>query len=497
MVINKDEQQTSYREIMKATSLFGGVQVINILISIIRTKFVAIILGPSGVGIVGLLISTTDLVGRLTNFGLGTSAVKNVASANESGNQLRINTILVVLQRLVWITGLLGFVFTIVFSSILSQIAFGDKSYTLSFVWISITLLFNQLSSGQLVVLQGLRKLKHLAKANLYGSILGLIISVPLYYKYGVEAIAPTIIFTSLGNLLLTWYFAGKIKVEGVKVSSIRTIAEGKKMLKMGFVISLSGMIAMGASYFVRIFISNTGGVEQVGLYNAGFAIINSYVGLIFSAMGTDYYPRLSAVSHSDELCKNIINQQAEIAILILGPIIMAFLVFINWVVIILYSSEFVGINDMLHWVSIGMFFKAAGWSIGFIFLAKGASKLFFLNELVANIYMLVLNVFGYHFMGLTGVGISFLAGFMLYLLQVSYISKRKFNFSFETGFSKIILIQVFISVICFLVMNFLMPPYSYFIGALLIMISSIHSVRELDKRIGLKNLMRKFLKRT
>ena len=52
-------QQSSYRQIMKATSLFGGVQIFQIIISVIRSKFVAILLGPSGMGIVGLLASTT------------------------------------------------------------------------------------------------------------------------------------------------------------------------------------------------------------------------------------------------------------------------------------------------------------------------------------------------------------------------------------------------------------------------------------------------------
>ena len=481
---------------MKATSLFGGVQFINIIISIIRTKFIAIILGPAGVGIVGLLISSTDLVGRLTNFGLGTSAVKNVASAKETGNQLRISIIVTVLKRLVWITGLLGFITTLILSHWLSQIAFGNSNYTFAFVWISITLLLNQISSGQLVVLQGLRKLQYLAKANLFGSILGLVISVPLYYSYGVNAIAPAIIITSVGNLILTWYFGNKIKIEPVKVSPIRTFAEGKNMLKMGFVISLSGMVTMGASYIVRIFISNTGSVEQVGLYNAGFAIINSYVGLIFTAMGTDYYPRLSAVSHSNELCKKTINQQAEIATLILGPIIMVFLVFIQWVVIILYSNKFVSINEMLRWVALGMFFKAASWSIGFIFLAKGASKLFFWNELIASIYMLILNLLGYHFMGLTGLGMSFLTGFLLYLIQVFLVSRYKFNFSFESGFIRIMALQLSLAITCFMVVRFIPNPYSYIIGSVLVVITVGYSFIELDKRMGLKGLYKSFISR-
>ena len=480
-------QQSSYRQIVKATSLFGGVQVFNIIISIIRSKFIAVLLGPAGMGIAGLLTSTTNLIGGLTNFGLGTSAVRDVASANGTGNETRIATVVTVLRRWVWVTGTLGTLAMSVLSPWLSQLTFGNRNYTLAFVWISVTLLFNQLTTGQLVLLQGMRKLQYLAKASLTGSALGLIITIPLYYRFGIDGIVPAIIIASVISLLLSWYFAKKVKIKSIRVSRVRTLAEGKNMLTMGFMISMSGLITMGVSYLVSIFISNTGGVSQVGLYVAGFAIINTYVGLIFTAMGTDYYPRLSAVAHSNELCKQTINQQAEIALLILAPILMVFLVFIRWVVILLYSNKFMAIDEMIHWAALGMLFKAASWSISFILLAKGASKLFFWNELIANVYVLCLNILGYYFMGLTGLGISFMVGYLLYLIQVLMLSKIKYQFSFEYSILRIFAIQFFLALSCFIVIKFIEKPYSYMIGLGLIMVSVWYSYKELDKRLDLK----------
>src|SRR5512145_1933677 len=129
------EQVASYRQIMKATSLFGGVQVFNIILSIIRSKFIAVLLGPAGMGISGLLTSATGLISSLTNFGLTTSAVKDVATANASGHQMRISIIVTVLRRLVWITGTLGALITLIFSPWLSQYTFGNSSFTIAFAW--------------------------------------------------------------------------------------------------------------------------------------------------------------------------------------------------------------------------------------------------------------------------------------------------------------------------------------------------------------------------
>jgi len=486
------EEKASYRSIMKATSLFGGVQVFNIIIAIVRSKIIAVLLGPAGMGIVGLLTSTIGLVSSLTNFGLGTSAIRDIAAANESGNQNRINKVVTVFRRLVWITGLLGAIITFILSPWLSLLTFGNKEYTVAFMWLSVTLLFNQLTSGQNVLLQGMRKLKYLAKANMLGSFVGLVISAPLYYYYRVDGVVPAIILTVLLLLGISWYFARKIKIEQIKVSPEETIFEGKGMLKMGFMLSLSSLITVGGSYIVRIFISNTGSLDDVGLYNAGFAIIATYVGLVFTAMSTDYYPRLSGVSHDNKKGTLLMNQQAEIALLILAPILAIFLIFINWVVIILYSTEFIPVNGLIQWAALGMYFKAASWSIAFILLAKGASKLFFWNELVWNIYMLGLNLLGYYFYGLDGLGVSFLISYMLYFSQVFYIAKNKYQFKFNLEFYKIFSIQFTLGLCCFLIIKFAPTYWAYMIGIPLILISIGYSFKELNKRMDLIGLLKK-----
>ncbi len=67
-----------------------------------------------GMGIVGLLTSTTGLISGLTNFGLGTSAVKNIAEAIGTKNEIRIATVVKVMRRLVWFTGILGALITFI-----------------------------------------------------------------------------------------------------------------------------------------------------------------------------------------------------------------------------------------------------------------------------------------------------------------------------------------------------------------------------------------------
>jgi O-antigen/teichoic acid export membrane protein len=477
----------------KATSLFGGVQVFTIVLSILRSKIIAVLLGPIGMGVAGLLTTTILLVGSLTNFGLGISAVKDIAAANGADDQSRINHVITIVRRLVWVTGLFGMLATLILSPWLSRLTFGNSDYTFAFAWLSVTLIFNQLTSGQDVLLQGMRKLNHLAKANMAGSFFGLLVSIPLYYAYGIKGIVPALIASSFITMLIAWYFARQIKVEPVVLSAKKTYLEGREMLRMGIMLSLNTVITLGASYVVRMYISKTGGIADVGLYTAGFAIISTYVGLIFTAMSADYYPRLAGIANDKQQTGELINNQAELALLILAPILCIFLVFIKLVVAILYSKQFLPVNGMIHWAALGMFFKAASWPIGFLFLAKGDSKSFFWNELIANIYLLAFNILGYKFYGLNGMGISFLVGYAVYLLQVYEVTRRKYGFQLQRRFMVIFVKQLLFGLVCFIIVNFMPVFWAYVTGTIVIAASLWFSVSEMDKRLDLKSVYRKF----
>ncbi len=489
------ERQTSYRQIMKATSLFGGVQLFTIIITIIRSKVIAVLLGPVGIGIHGLLLSTTGFIGGLTNFGLGKSAIKDVAAAHSTTDINRVSTVVTVLGRLVWITGLLGTLITIILSPLLSQIAFGNKEYTLAFIWISITLLLNQISEGQSVVLRGMRKLKYIARSSLSGALLGLFVSLPIYFIWSLDGIVPAIILTSFASLLRTWYYARKVKLEKVDVTYSNTFFEGKEMLVMGFMLSISGFYVLGKNFGIRAFISNAGGLEQVGLYTAGFAIVNNYVGMVFTAMSTDYYPRLSAIARDNIQTRILVNQQGEIALLILAPIIMIFIVFITWIVVLLYSDKFLQINRMIQWAAIGTLFKALSWSLAYLFLARGDSKLYLGNELFAGTITLIFHLLGYYLGGLTGMGIGFMLGYAYYFGQVYFVCARKYKVYLEREIIIIFLIQFSCCIICFTTVTIFDAPISYMIGSILILVSSLYSYKELENRIGLKELVKNIIK--
>lgn len=490
------ESQSSYRQIIKATSIFGGVQVLTIFISIIRSKIIALLLGPSGMGIAGLLNSTIGLIGGFTGFGLNTSAVKSISMANVAEDRTKVATEISILKRLIWFTGILGTLITILLSSWLSKLTFGNSDYTFAFIWISITLLFKQLTDGQLAILQGLRKLKLQAKANLYGSFFGLLFTIPLYYYFGIQSIVPAIIVASLIALLSSWYFSVKIEVEPLKLSNAETVSGGKNMIKLGFSLSIISLLSILSAYLLQIVISHTGGIAEVGLFNAGFAIINTYVGLIFTAISTDYFPRLSAIANDNDKVRTTVIQQAIIAILIITPIIILFITFAPMIIRILYSLKFISIITMVSWGILGMLFKAVSWTMGYVLIAKGDSKMFIKTSVGFNFLFLLINVFAYYLCGLEGLGVTFTLNFIIHFFCLKMITYNRYDFYFDKEFYKIFIVCIVLCLTTFLISYISFPHLKYSLMLVMIVLSSVYTFHQLDKKINLKELFNNKMKK-
>ena len=483
---------SSYKQIVKATSIFGGVQAYNILLAIVRTKLVAVLLGPAGMGLNGLLTGTTAMVASLTDLGLSFSAVKDIAAAHGSGDARQMAVTAKVFRRLVWFSGLLGTAVTLIAAPWLSEFAFRHRGYTQAFMLVSVTLLLGQLTASRNVLLQGTRRLTDLAKANVAGGTAGLAVSLPFYLLYGDQGIVPAIVASSVAGLAIAAYFGRRVQVQDVEVSTQQTLTLGRSMVAMGIVVSLNGLLLSGTAYLLRVFISSHGSLADVGLYSAGFGVLNTYVGMVFTAMLSDYYPRLTAAIPDDRQWRQIVNDQANFALLVLAPILIGFIVLIRLVVLILYSDRFLAIDTMMRWAALGVLLKAASWPMGFLFVPKGHARLFFLSELAGNAYMLALNIAGYHWFGLTGLGIAFCAGYGLYFLQVVMLTHRAYGFHYNGAFFRLLVLQGGLAALTFAAVYWLPPLLGYAVGAAVLTLSAWLSLKELNRHLDLRGLWAK-----
>jgi len=492
------DQKESYKEVFKATSIFGGVQVFNVLISIIRSKVVAVLLGAGGMGVLGILQQPLGIVGLITEMGLGASSVRDIAKAKTSGDDNKISQTVTTVKRWVWVAGIFGMVVVIVLSPLLGKLSNSTDepaNYTWAFIFLSVTLLFSAVSNGQVAVLRGLRRIKETAKVGMIGSGCGLIISLPFYYFYGIKGIVPTLIISSVIVLITSWYFSRKVQLPPVTISYRESFFQGKEMIKLGIIITMTNLISQLVSYIFYLYLKDKAGIEVVGLYNTGWTITNQYVALVFTAMTIDYFPRLISLQSDREKMREAVNQQAEIAILIIAPLMLFFISFLPLIIRLIYTEAFMPIITFIQWMILGMLLKTASWALSHIIVAKGDNRLFFLSEFISSLFFLLFNIGAYALFGLMGVGIAFVLQYTLYLLAMILIAKKRYQITFSKEFIKLFLFQFLMSFLCFLIVIMKGYPLTYIVGGILFIVSAIYSLKELNNRMDLKSILSKIKK--
>lgn len=483
---------SSYRKIMKGTSIFGGVQIFNILIILIRGKFIALFLGSVGMGYSSLLQSTTAMVQQLVSLGLNLPAVKDISQAYEANNVYRLSFIIKIFRRLLFATSILGVLVLIVFSKYLSRFAFGDNSHYFAFVLLSIMLFFTILSSGESAILQGCRKLKLLALSTLFGSVVGLIIGIPLYYFLGLNGIVPAMIILAISTYAFNKYHSNKIKLENVSVSFGSSYSVGKEMAALGSVSMISSFIGSASIYILNTFVSNFGNISDVGLFQAASSITNQYVGIVFSAMAIDYFPRLAAIVHDEEKMQLLVNQQSEIVLLITTPLVILLIITAPILVRLLLSSEFTSVIPIMRWMGLGIIFKSVSYPMGYISFSKGDKRTFFMLEgIIGNIIVLSINIICYSIWGIVGLGVSFLLSYIMVLFIYGVVTRVKYNFRHTLLFYKLFLLSLLLCLI-----TFISSFYDIFLIELVVLcICVVVSYRELDKRLDMRSFLLKRLK--
>ena len=164
----KEEATDSYGHVLKYTGIFGGVQGLNIVVSLVRNKLIAVILGPNGMGLASLFNSTVNFISQATNFGISFSAVKHVSELFDRGDDEAISHFVKVVRAWSMLTALIGMLVCIVAGPLLSNYTFAWGDHTLHFVLLSPAVGLIAITGGEMAILKGARRLRSLAVIQIY-----------------------------------------------------------------------------------------------------------------------------------------------------------------------------------------------------------------------------------------------------------------------------------------------------------------------------------------
>lgn len=478
----------SYGQIVKSSSIMGGSAGIVMLLGLIRSKLAALLIGPTGIGLLTSFTVIQTLASTLSGFGLGASAVRKISGAFAENDHTEIEKLAFILRRLSYISGIIGLCLLAACSPMISKFTFGDYKYTLDIAALGIVVLASNMSSAYLAVLQGMRCITEMARTNIYSTAVGTASVLILYVNFGYRGIVPGLIFASIAQLAFAHHFYRKLNIVASKQAWKQTLSESKSIIFLGFSFMWGGLLVSGLSYLTIYLINQYESVHAVGLYSAAYAISGAFVNFILGAMSSDYYPRLAGLANDKVAMKTLVNQQTEIGVLLATPGLLAGIVFAPWIIVGLYTIDFKLGAPLLQWYIIGALGRVISWPMGFIILALGKARWFLIFETSLNVLHAILIAIGLIVFGIEGIAFAFCILNVISILILYIIAKKTIDFSWSASGRQLVSASLF-SLIFGLILSLTTPSIiTICVGSVFVLITAIFSLRLLVSKVGRDN---------
>ena len=419
----------TYGHIVKYTGFLGGIQVLTILVSVVRNKLAAVLLGTSGVGLSALYQSVIGFLHNTSNLGISFSSIKEIAEFyGENHPEKVLRQVEVVRTWSVW-TGLAGMLLCLLFSPVISHWAFGDASHILPLCLLSPVMFFLAVTAGEFSILKAVRRLKRVALASVLGAVAALLLTAPFYYLWGVWGIVPALVFSTLGVMSVHLSLSVPVFPWRVNLLSRAIFRKGWSMVRVGVPYIMATAVNMSVAMGISLFITNWGSLSDVGLYGMGYNLVITYAGVVFTAVDADYFPRLSSVNADVGRMNETINRQVKVCVLLMSPFLVLFMICMPLAITVLYSSSFLPMTGMAVCASMHMFFKSMTLPVAYISLAKGDSVMYLCMEAAYDIFMAVCVVVGFVYAGVLGTGIALALAGVFDWWMIHAVYGRRYGF--------------------------------------------------------------------
>ncbi len=419
----------SYRTILKSTFIMGGASFANGLLGLMRNKVAALMLGPAGLGYIGIYLNLMQAGAILAALGTSPAGARQVAVAVEAEG----DEIARVRKALFWCSLLLALIGALVFALLRQPIAtllVHDATRGEEVGWLAVGLFLTVAAGSQQALLTGMRKIADFGRMTVLSSLFSALGGVAILVWLGPKGILPFILIGPLFLFLFGHWYVAKLGRNRVAAMPLRELASRwKGLLNVGLSFAVVGIVGLLGLLAIRSLIQSRLGPDALGQFQAAWLVSTTTIGLVLSAMATDYMPRLAAMIADRPAAAKLVNDQIEVALLIVGPVMVALLAIAPWLMTILYSARFTEAVGVFQLQVFGDILRVAGWPLGLVLAVSGAGRGFMLVETLATV-VFVLSVFILlPYFGIKAAALGYDAMYLGYLIAAMCAVRRQIGF--------------------------------------------------------------------
>lgn len=418
------------KKIFESTVIMGTSSVLVMLLDLVRVKILAVLLGPQGVGVLSVLNHFHTLAATLVGLGLGTGIIKYVASFKSEGNAIAVQKVLSNSFQVVFIFSWIVLLLSILISSKLSTWMLGESRFALFVIVYALSLPLAVYTTTVNSFLQGLKRIKSLAKINVLRTSISLIFIIPLVFFFRLKGAVISVLIITIVHLLLVGYYLGKEDYDYHVLRWQRFDHEIlKKLLQYGMTSLLAGTAYYLSHLLLKIIIVGSLGIEMNGIYQPIWALTMTYLTLVLSSMSAYSYPRLCELTAVRDITEEL-NGILRIALLLIAPAMFILLLARRPIIYFLYSSNFLPAAEYMPVQILGDFFKVLFWALGMYLLPTKRLFGFMWLNLLQDILLVILAAALVTRYQLHGVAVSFSLSYLISFLALYGYSKKQIRFS-------------------------------------------------------------------
>jgi len=366
------------KRLLRITALLSSSSLLEILLNIGKTKAIALLTGPAGIGLMGLFQSLINLIRSLAGVFAGAGVVQAVASLPDADRENLYHA----LFRYVWRVSLAVSIVLALFSRPLADLFFGRPEQWPELLGFALITPLVFLGVFWRSWLNGLRQINRLARLKIQATSLVVLISIGLTWAFGLNGVYLSALLFPVPMATLAYFHLRKVMHQEIISSGSRaTTADAgqratgmrdtvRQILATGNTLLVSSLLFTFSVLLVKGMINRELGSAALGLFQSSWTLAMVYIEILLVALGMDFFPRLSAAVGKDQDFSPLLSQQLAFSLVLAVPVILAMMLAAPSLLRFLYSSEFVAAENILLWQLLGDFFKIPSWVLGYVLIA-------------------------------------------------------------------------------------------------------------------------------
>lgn len=400
---------------IRSALLTSAAHLSKILVGFVLLKLIALYLGAEGLGALGHFMSAVTIMSLVAGGGIGNAIIKYVSEYRNSPKlMLRFISASSSYSLLVCFVIL---VLGVAYSSYFAVIIFNDASLYWLVILLAVAQFLFAFISMVTGVANGLKETAVFSKIQIIGSVSAFPLVWYCVASYGVQGAAVSLVLVyAMATLPALYYFSTSVFWRRVKIVKLRK-TEVMKLLSFTLMLVVSAISFPMVEVILREMLIKTSGYESAGIWQGSIKLASAYLGFFNVFLAYYFMPIISAEIDKAIIARKTIEIMRVVMVLFsLGAV--SLYTWRSFFVPLILSDSFKPLEDFIVYQLIGDFFKVSSYVIGFVAVAKAATKIYIAAEILQNIIFLgFVSLMSTFFSGVQVVMVGYAAAYALYFV--------------------------------------------------------------------------------